>query len=891
MRDTATALETLSRFDTQFTGTGTALSWLHANAGKNSDYVAREIGALTALGGNPQWAELAALQNADGGWGFEQGYASDPLDTALALQALAPQATYYKSQVDTALQYLAGNQNADGGWGSADSTGSRVVATVAVLKALHELDRDSDPAAAKGLSWLVGKQNADGGFGDSPSTVPGTASALQLLVTLNKTGLIKGGPAAQYLIGQQNTDGSWSESAYATALAISALEHYSFPNWAITAPPVASPSSPSDGQRVTLTVSVTNDAQVATPQGVLRFYDGDPASGGTPIGADITIPPMSAAETLSFNRTWDTLNKAGAHTIYAVVDPDDQATEMSKKDNSASTAVTVQPAPAGVDLEITDSDIAIAPIRPNVLPTTLGITANVRNLGQTDAKSVRVLLWDGTPGVGTPAGDQTVDVLNRSNVVVNFPYDLKKAGTTNFTVQIDPDNQIAESDEGNNQASASVTTAPSVDLSVASSDISMDKSAPNVGDDVTFTVTLHNNGTLQGQSIQQTVKWRVTVPGALQFVAQLDPDNSVAEVDESNNKASLAFTSTAATGPNLAVSYKDLTFSPNPGHEGYPLSIDALVRNTGTVAADNVEVAFYNGDPSQGGTQIGVTQVIPGVAAGGSATASVNWAQIPDNSDKLIFVVVDPANKIAEFTESDNSAFNVLSVLSLPDLAISPADITLSPAFPKAGDTLAIAARVTNLGQQSAQNVLVRAYDGDPASGGTLIGEQTIASLDASGAATVNFSDTVQSSGTTRPIVIQVDPDNQILERYKLNNVANKDVAVQDGNFYVSNRYFSPNGDGVQDSTQLFFRLAQATDVTVDVVNAKGEVVRTLGGADTKNVSSGNVTWDGLDKLGRLVADGDYRLEVKGAGGVPAVRCSARQQPISTPIARRCSRP
>src|SRR5205814_9935712 len=105
------------------------------------------------------------------------------------------------------------------------------------------------------------------------------------------------------------------------------------------------------------------------------------------------------------------------------------------------------------------------------------------------------------------------------------------------------------------------------------------------------------------------------------------------------------------------------------------LPMSARVRNTGTVAATNVEVAFYNGNPTAGGVQIGTTQIIASLAAGADTIVNLTWPAIPDSADKLLFVVADPANKIAEFSETDNTAFNVLPVLSLPDLAISGGDI------------------------------------------------------------------------------------------------------------------------------------------------------------------------------------------------------------------------
>jgi len=159
-------------------------------------------------------------------------------------------------------------------------------------------------------------------------------------------------------------------------------------------------------------------------------------------------------------------------------------------------------------------------------------------------------------------------------------------------------------------------------------------------------------------------------------VIETIPAGLIPDLDRSNNQASFAFGSGAASGINLAVSFKDFTATPNPGLEGRPLTLAAVVRNTGTVAASNVEVAFYNGDPTAGGLQIGSTQIIAALAPGASTTSTLVWDAVPDSTDKLLYVVVDPANKITEFSKTDNSAFNVVPILSLTDLAIASGDMT-----------------------------------------------------------------------------------------------------------------------------------------------------------------------------------------------------------------------
>lgn len=891
VRDTVTSLSTLTQLDLAFNNAAPALGWLNQNASTNTDYLARHAATLSELGGDatPVRATLAGLQNSDGGWGIAAGYRSDPLDTALAVLALANGGAT-QAALDQAGQYLLAQQNADGGWSNAGGGPSRTTVTTTVLRALGK----HAPVAPAALTWLAAKQNTDGGFGDSPSTVHDTATALQTFMAFDAITQIRPDDAANYLFSRQTVEGSWEGSVYSTATALAALKRFSFPNWAVTAMS-ADPLSPLDGQRVLLGITVKNDSNVIAQPGVLRVYDGDPASGGTAIGPDIPIPLLGPGAAVSFAPIWDSFDKAGLHTLYALVDPDGQQTEMSERDNRAAVKVSVQPAPPGVDLVVSTPDVVISPSNPDTLPTSLGLSVNVRNAGLTDARNVRIRVWQGAPGTGTLVGEAIVDILARTTVVANFSSALTTPGTVVYTVQVDPDNTVAEASETNNSAVGKVSTAPSVDLAVGDGDISVDRNPAYLGDDVTFRITLRNRGTVDappapvnylitdgtttrtlrtntveigaGQSVEQTLTWRVDLTGSLTFTAQLDPDGLVPETDEGNNAGSLVLPAGSAVGPNLAVSYQEFTISPLPGNEGSDLVLSAVVRNTGSVAAGDFDVSFYNGDPQQGGVALG-TMAVPGLAAGATTRVSFTWTAVPSSGDKLLFVVADAAKVIAESNEEDNAAFNVATIIALPDLAISAADIGVAPAFPKAGDTVTLSARVTNLGQQAAANVTVRAFDGDPATGGTQVGgDQVIALIAGNSEATVHFSWDFTATGGVRPIVVQVDPANAILERNKTNNSARRDIAIQDGNFYVTEPYFSPNGDGVKDSTRFFFRLSAETNVTVEVVDKRGKVVRRFIGAGLQGVDAGDVLWDGLDELGRLVADGRYQLRVLDTAG------------------------
>jgi hypothetical protein len=243
------------------------------------------------------------------------------------------------------------------------------------------------------------------------------------------------------------------------------------------------------------------------------------------------------------------------------------------------------------------------------------------------------------------------------------------------------------------------------------------------------------------------------------------------------------------------------------------------------------------------------------------------WPRLPDATDRLIFVVADPDNLVPEFDEDDNSTFQTLAILSLPDLAVSPASLVLDPPFPLPDQQVTLTVTLSNLGEQGADAILVRAYDGDPASGGTQVGgDQTVGRVDGLGSGVAAFT-WVFNGSEPRPIVVQVDPANTIEEGAEDNNTAQISVTAQDSDFFVTNRYFSPNGDGVKDDTTLFYRLETSTDAQVEVEDSRGEIVRR---SEVMTGASGSFPWDGLDERGRLVRDGDYLLRLTGGGaGLP----------------------
>jgi hypothetical protein len=122
-------------------------------------------------------------------------------------------------------------------------------------------------------------------------------------------------------------------------------------------------------------------------------------------------------------------------------------------------------------------------------------------------------------------------------------------------------------------------------------------------------------------------------------------------------------------GGDLGLAASDILFSTNNPAPGQTVTISALVHNLGEKAATNVQVVFYDGHPSGGGTMIGSTQTVAGVlSAGSNATVQVSWIVPQTTSNRTVYVVVDPGQLLEDRNRANNTASQ--PVLA-PDLQIN----------------------------------------------------------------------------------------------------------------------------------------------------------------------------------------------------------------------------
>jgi len=209
-----------------------AAGFLESELVEDTDDRARRILALAGEGHAVASlvAQLVADADPNGGWGLAPGFVPDPLDTALALAALATQPAVDDNLLRAALTSLLAAQNADGGWpcvvsGGADSDSDLFCTSHALLALTSYRSRFFlTPQINAATGYLRGRRNPEGSFGPAGADqVMNTALASLALASVPAFGN-EVATVIAYLNGRQQPDGSWGGDPHSTALALQALQ-------------------------------------------------------------------------------------------------------------------------------------------------------------------------------------------------------------------------------------------------------------------------------------------------------------------------------------------------------------------------------------------------------------------------------------------------------------------------------------------------------------------------------------------------------------------------------------------------------------------------------------------------------------------------------------------
>lgn len=809
---TIAAVESLSILGQESTqGYANAISWLKGQDFSSTDYLSKRIHALMVAGADVGLL-LSYADETLGAWGGYDDYQVNTLDTALALQALKVVGYPDQDLLGSAVGYLLSTQNADGGWGFYQGDASNVYMTAVVSSILQQFPRTTSVATAinKATAYLKAHQNPDGGFGGSPSTVYETALTYLALVDVTTDATVLGNAIA-YLTSTQLPNGSWNDDPYSTALALRALGSFK-PNLSIVSGDISvSNPAPTVGDTITINATVRNTGPQEAQSVAVRFFDGNPVSGGLLIG-ETTIPLIPSFGSGAASSAW-TIPSASSFKVYVIVDPLNVIAELSETDNVAVRGLTAAALP---DLSISSADVLFLPSTP--MPgDPVTITATVRNKGETGASGVTVDLYDGAPGAGGVHLGQALipSIAPGGSEAVSFAASFA-AGSHTIHAVVDGANTVAEANEANNAAVKTLNVGGGfVDLSVMKNWVYWEPIYPTAGYPIPITAVVSNLGEAEAKNVRvriylgdpaaggtqigtdvvipaiaaggtakATVIWDSTGRQGKNFIYTVaDPLDEIVEANEFNNKAFVTIDVAASTGTNVMVADGEITFSPASPVSGDVVTISALIRNNGSAIAKNILVEFSVGDPKVPGTKIIGSQVIPELSSGiyDKAVVQIPWNTAGLSGPQEIYVSVDPMNEIPEVDEGDNIAHATVVVQAKqgPDLAVSAIDVaTLSTDTQTLEVSGSIAVTLENKGSQDALSAFtVAAFEDrngnkilDPGIDNVL-GEVPYAGVLASGASgtvSVPVSGKVLFRGNL--IYVTADSGNAVEEADETNN-------------------------------------------------------------------------------------------------------------------------
>ena len=831
---TVTVLDTLKLLNqTDLYEYSGAVSWLQNQSLDTTEHLSDRINTLT-IGGADADRLLTYLDKLMNAWGGYNDYGVSIIDTVQALQALKTINHSDSATFAAALGYLTTTQNSDGGWGFFNGDASNTYVTSLVLRTLAEFKSTYtglEPTITRAVTFILSKQdnvsNPPGGFGSSPSTVHETALAYEALVVSGVDVSVAIPQAITYLTQTQQSNGSWNNDAYATALALQALNNVKA-NLSVSPSDIAfSDTKLTTGERITITTIVKNTGMVAADQVTVQVYDNDPAKGAVSFYSQI-ISSIPAGGSVTLSVPYE-VSGNGAHSCFVWVDPQNRVPEVTKTDNVASKSfwAATWPDVAVFAEDVKPSTAYPAPAAP------FDISFKIRNLGETEAYPVNTALYDGDPAqggiaiaYGMPTTIKPGEV--RGNVIIGAV--LNTAGTHELYLVANYDDQVMESTKLNNTVHFTVNVGgaiPSIDLAVSQAGLSVAPRRPFVGDTVQITASVSNSGVdavfgftidffdgapetggtlIASQPLSlaagadQTVTANWVIPAGIHTVyAIVDRANTVAESNELNNQASITV---MADMIDIAISATDLTFDPSHPVSGDSVTLNIIAHNTGIINTGAFSLTLYNGDPASGGVLL-QTYPISTIPGDGSSAVTYTFAASPQTY--RFYVVADTENVVAEMYEGNNEAIRSLKIKAPgevlgPDLVPVKVDLTDTTTD---SQTLAISgtAHVTfqNKGDDKITapfNVLIfedRDNDGRYTAGvDSALGTSTfvtgpttsITAIWPEGAGIINIPLTSTVTFLHSPLYAFIDSGDAILEQDETNNylVSCKDCQVAPAN-------------------------------------------------------------------------------------------------------------
>lgn len=300
------------------------------------------------------------------------------------------------------------------------------------------------------------------------------------------------------------------------------------------------------GSSVVISATIANTADFVVDSPLVRFYDGDPRAGGSPIGQGVVNAPLAAGATTTVTATITVPLSERAHMLYAFVDPDNAIAEADEGDNIAGLAAF------GPDLAITNGGI---------IPWSgeqVGVRLLVQNLGASFAPVSNLKVFHDQVN-GTLAISRSLPALaagQAMTLTLPLSIDSLPPGSHRLMAIVNQAD-FNETFKANNSFPLSVELRPDPAVNAAAVE------ATRIGSTLVLTATIANVGQIAAERVpvgfygdDHTLLFTRTVDflpagGVAQVRGQIegftgcsaavliDPDYALAEASRANNMASV----------------------------------------------------------------------------------------------------------------------------------------------------------------------------------------------------------------------------------------------------------------------------------------------------------------------------------------------------------------
>jgi len=444
-------------------------------------------------------------------------------------------------------------------------------------------------------------------------------------------------------------------------------------------------------QPFTVEVAVHNLGLQDAPGVAVALYEDEP-SPETLLGTARTAALLAGGTAPAYIPLTHT---GGLLRLVAVVDPEQEVAEAERSNNRAERTLQLV-WPDAVDLAVGVTDLSVRPAAP-LEQEPVRLRAQVHNVGAHDAMNVGVAFYVGLPHEGGQLiSEERVDMPGASVTLVEADARLD-VGLDQICVVLDPSEEVAEHDERNNITCRHVGVVPPGDLVVDAAFMETVPAIPVRGQPLAVRAVVSNQGgrpTPAGSALaiyaaaedslaEPELVGRADIPGLavgaaatlelpwagsqdpgfMVLTAVADVDDTLRELQESNNRAAHRVFVAYPDRAELRAVQGTQGFWPQRPLPGEGIELVVEVENYGTADAVGLGVVFFLGDPADG-VVIGEA-LIAELRPGRVMHATARWGE-PEQGLHTVTAVVNPTGAVLETVRDDNSAVFDLPLVSRP---------------------------------------------------------------------------------------------------------------------------------------------------------------------------------------------------------------------------------